>query len=165
MNNSEFAENLLGVYHGEQLGEVLFSTMLQSAENDEQHFILASLMQLETEGKAVMRPVLARLNMSLADNSDAIAEGATVARSMTSMSWTDKFAAMASAVRDVYLPKYEELQGLMSADEDAAAHKLAVFMGEHERVVLAVFENVAAGKSEPTAPLSTFLHFPLAAAR
>ena len=114
-----------------------------------QSYILGSLLQLETEGKLVMRPLILELGLPLADNENAIAEGAPAAQAMMKMSWTDKFIAIVSIIREHGLPQYEALAGMVSAEEKNATHALAVFMGEHERIILAAAENLVAGKNDP----------------
>ena len=161
MIGPEFSKALLSVYNGEQFGEAFFSRLLPTAENQVQSYILGSLLQLETEGKLVMRPVMFKLGLPLADNDNAIAEGASAAQAMINLSWTDKFAAIVSIIREHGLPQYEALAGMVPAEEEKAAHDLALFMGEHERVILAATENMVAGKKDPMSPLAKFLNFPL----
>ncbi len=161
MANQKFKDALLEIYHGEQLGEAFFSTLLQEAENDHQHYILGALLQLETEGKAKIRPVLVRYGLSLSDNTQSIAEGVKSAQEMQAMPWSEKFAAMAAYVKAQALPQYEALAGMVGEDEDEEARQIAHFLGEHERRVLAVAENVVAGDNDPAAVLMDFLHFPL----
>ena len=163
MIGQEFSKALLSVYNGEQFGEAFFSRLLPTAENQMQSYILGSLLQLETEGKIVMRPLMLKLGLPLADNENAIAEGASAAQAMVNVSWTDKFAAIVSIIREHGLPQYEALASMVSAEEEKAAHALAVFMGEHERIILAAAENLVAGKKDPMAPLAKFLNFPLVA--
>ena len=69
-----FLECLSDVYHGEQTGEVAFEAMLASAENDEQHYILASLLQLETEGKALLRPTLMKYDVGFIRSKHALSK-------------------------------------------------------------------------------------------
>ena len=59
-----FLEALQDVYHGEQFGEAFFEALLPHAVDHEQRYILGSLLQLESEGKAIMRPVLTKLGLS-----------------------------------------------------------------------------------------------------
>ena len=92
-----------------------------------------------------MRPLMLKLGLPLADNENAMAEGASAAQAMMDMSWTDKFVAIVSIIREHGLPQYEALAGMVSAEEETA-HDLALFMGEHERVILAAAENMVAGK-------------------
>ena len=64
-----------------------------------------------------MRPLILELGLPLADNENAIAEGAPAAQAMMKMSWTDKFVAIVSIIREHGLPQYEALAGMVSAEE------------------------------------------------
>jgi Lhr-like helicase len=66
--NDKFKECLLEVYHAEQTGEIIFEALLKNARNEEERFIFASMLQLETEAKAIMRPTLMRLGLSIEEN-------------------------------------------------------------------------------------------------
>ena len=156
-----FLDALLAVYHGEHLGEAVFETMLPTAESDEQRYMLGSLLQLESEGKMVMRPLLMKFGLPLDENPESRSNGVAGAGGLMEMSWREKFAAMAASIEVRGLPQYEELATLISADEDAEAYRLAEFMGAHERAILAASENIAAGHPDPVAPVVEILHFPL----
>ena len=65
MLNQDFLECLNEVYIGEQVGEVAFDALLGKAETPEQTYIMGSLLQFETEGKACIRPVLSPLARSM----------------------------------------------------------------------------------------------------
>jgi len=161
MVRQPFLEALIDVYQGEQFGEAFFEALLPHAVDDEQRYILGSLLQLETEGKAVMRPVLAKLELSLDEDPGARPRGVSIAQTLRDMSWTGKFAAMAEGIRAKGLPQYEELATLVTADEDTEAFALANFMAKHERAILAASENIVAGTQDPIAPVVEILHFPL----
>ncbi len=161
MIGQEFSKALLGVYNGEQFGEAFFNRLLPTAENQMQNYILGSLLQLETEGKLVMRPLMLKFGLPLVDNENAIAEGESAAQAMMNLSWTDKFVAIVSIISEHGLPQYEALAGMVSAEIEKDAYVLALFMGEHERIILAAAENMVAGKKDPMAPLAKILNFPL----
>ena len=95
------------------------------------------------------------------DNENAIAEGESAAQAMMNLSWTDKFVAIVSIISEHELPQYEALAGMVSAEIEKDAYVLALFMGEHERIILAAAENMVAGKKDPMAPLAKILNFPL----
>ena len=161
MVRQAFLDALQEVYHGEQLGEAVFETLLPHAESDAQRYILGSLLQLECEGKVLMRPVLTKLGVALDENPVSRTNGIKGAEGLLQMAWSDKFAAMATSIRGRGLPMYEELATLVSADEDQEAYKLATFMGMHERAILMVAENIAAARPNALAPVVEILHFPL----
>ena len=52
--NQKFKECLLEVYLGEQAGEMIFEAMLPKAEDENQRYIFSNMLQLETEGKAII---------------------------------------------------------------------------------------------------------------
>lgn len=161
MTNKLFLECLTDVYCGELTGEVAFEAMLRKAEDAEQRYILGSLLQFETEGKAVIRPVLARYGVSMLDDPQGRQDGAAASSEMNQLPWKERFATMRDIVRENYLPRYLELATLVSAQEDPEAAELAKFMGDHETALVATAENIVAGRENPAAPVVELLHFPL----
>ena len=156
-----FKECLLDIYHSEQAGEVTFEALLQSAASENERFILGSFLQMETEAKALMRPTLMRLGLSILDDPDAQAKGSVGVSELNDLPWTERFDVMAKVTKARFLPKYEELVSLIDGHEDSAAHQLATFLGEHERAIVLAFENVASGAPDPISPVNSLLQFPL----
>lgn len=161
MVTKAFRECLVDVYRGEIAGEAVFESMLGSTEGAEQKYAIGSLLQLETEGKAIIRPLLLRLGLWTLDDPAGRAEGASGGAALNALPWTERFAMVRETVNAIYLPRYLELATLVSAEEDAEAARLAAFMGTHERAVLGVAENVMAGTADPVAPVAALLRFPL----
>ena len=161
MPHQDFLDCLTEVYVGEQIGEVAFEALLAKAETPEQTYIMGSLLQFETEGKALIRPVLSRLGLSLLDSPRGQTDGLAASNSMGDLPWTERFAAMRDIVKENFLPRYTELATLVSEQEDPEAAKLAKFMGDHERALVATAENIVQGREDPAAPVIALLHFPL----
>lgn len=162
MPNQEFLDCLTEVYVGEQVGEVAFEALLSKAETPEQIYIMGSLLQLETEGKALIRPVLSRLGLTMMDSAEGRANGLAASQAMGDLPWKERFGAMRDIVTENFLPRYIELGTLVSEKEDPEAAKLAKFMGNHERALVATAENIVQGREDPAAPVVALLHFPLA---
>jgi len=156
-----FKECLTDVYHGELAGEAAFGHMLGSAESAEQSYIMGTLFQFETEGKAILRPLLTRCGLPIQEDDEARAGGKSASEQMSALPWSERFAALHDLVKANYLPRYEELATLVSAEEDPEAARIAAFMGEHERALIALSANIVAGRSDPAAPVAALLHFPL----
>jgi hypothetical protein len=156
-----FRECLMDVYIAEHGGEAAFEVMLSHAEDDEQRYIFGTLLQAETEGKALMRPLISRLGLSLLDPGNTRAETGAAVAAFKELPWRERFVLLGESVRTTYLPRYEELATLVSADEDSQAAKIAQFMGDHERALLALANNVVGGVADPAAPVAAILHFPL----
>ncbi|MEO1043366.1 MAG: hypothetical protein AAFX52_13875 [Pseudomonadota bacterium] len=156
-----FQECLIDIYRGEQEGEAIFDTILKKAADDKQRYVLGSLLQFETEGKARLRPLLSQLGISAAEDDKAKAEAASLADSMGHLSWNDQFTTMAKGIESTFLAKYRELATLVNEEEDAEAFALAKFMGDHEEAVMLACANLAAGSADPIAPVVNMLQFPL----
>ena len=162
MVSTLFRECLMDIYLGEHIGEVAFEHMLAVAEDNEQRYILGTLLQAETEGKALLRPLVSRLGLSLLDDKAATnSEGTAAAETLNALPWRERFASMGELVKANYLPRYEELATLVTVEEDEEAAKIAQFMGAHERALVALSDNIAGGVENPAAPVSSILHFPL----
>lgn len=58
MATKDFQECLIDVYRGELTGEVAFESMLAAAETDDERYVPETMLQFETEGKAILRPLL-----------------------------------------------------------------------------------------------------------
>ena len=156
-----FKECLRDVYCSEQAGEVTFEALLQGAKNDEERYMLGSFLQMETEAKVLMRPVLMKMGISILDDPDAHAKGMVGIRELNEMPWELRFDVMAKVTTKRFLPKYEELATLIHADDDTESFELAVFLGDHERALIEAFENIAAGRPNPIEPIISLLKYPI----
>ena len=158
--NKEFKECLTEVYLGEQAGEMIFESLLTTAEDDNQRYIFSNMLQLETEGKAIMRPLLVELGIPIEENKLLRDQGLQIAESFKEMSFREKFENIYQSVKNYYLPQYEELSTLVD-EEDSEAYYIANFMGEHERSILLAAENITKDKQDPVKPIRDLLQFPI----
>lgn len=163
MVSFEFKESLLNVYYGEQFGEAFYATLLAETDDDNEKLILTALLQLETEGKARVRPFIVKYGLPAHDNPKSISGGFETAKNLANENWQSKFEAMVAIIKQQGLPEYEGLMEKVNPEEDPEAAELAEFVGAHERVILEVCENVVNGVLNPASPLDDFLHFPISA--
>jgi hypothetical protein len=161
MVTKAFQECLIDVYRGEVAGEAAFESMLGTADGVQQQYVIGSLLQFETEGKAIIRPLLMRLGLSMLEDSEGRAAGAAGGAALGSLPWVERFAALRGLVEANYLPRYLELGTLVSVEEDREAARIAAFMATHERAVVALAANVMSGQADPAEPVAALLHFPL----
>jgi len=152
---------LTDVYKGEILGESAFDRMLIGAAGPEQKFIIGSLRQFETEGKAILRPLLMRLGLPIIEDLASRQAGSTGGLQLNDLPWIERFGDIGDTVKTQFLPRYLELATLVSAEEEPDAARVAAFMGRHERALAAVADNVVAGIPDPVAPVVALLNFPL----
>lgn len=158
--NKRFKECLLDVYHAEQTGEVIFESMLRYAQNKEERFILGSMLQLETEAKAIMRPSLVQLELPIEEEKLSREQGIIIGESFKEMPFAELMQNIEQSVRNIYLPQYEELETLIT-EEDSDYFKLAKFMGDHERALLLSAENINSNFEDPMKPVTEMLRFPI----
>jgi hypothetical protein len=118
------------------------------------------MLQLETEGKAIMRPLLVKLGIPIEENITLRNQGLEMAESFKGISFKEQFENIYQSVQNYYLPQYEELSTLVD-EEDAEACFIANFMGEHERSILLAADNIIKDKQDPIKPVRDLLRFPL----
>ena len=158
--NKKFKECLSEVYLGEQAGEMIFNSLLTMAEDDDQRYIFSNMLQLETEGKAIMRPLLVKLGIQIEENITLRNQGLEMAESFKGITFKEQFENIYQSVKNYYLPQYEELSALVD-EEDSEAYFIANFMGEHERSILLAADNIIKDKQDPVKPVRDLLRFPL----
>ena len=158
--NKRFKECLLDVYHAEQTGEVIFESMLRYAQNKEERFILGSMLQLETEAKAIMRPSLVQLEQPIEEEKLSREQGIIIGEIFKEIPFAELMQNIEQSVRNIYLPQYEELETLIT-EEDSDYFKLAKFMGDHERALLLSAENINSNFDDPMKPVTEMLRFPI----
>ena len=158
--NKEFKECLLDVYLGEQAGEMIFESMLTMTEDESQRYIISNMLQLETEGKAIMRPLLVKLGISIEENKPLRERGIEIADTFRGMPFKEQFENIYQSVKNYYLPQYEELATLVD-EGDSDAFYIANFMGEHERSILLASENIIKDRPNPVQPIRDILKFPI----
>ena len=159
--NQKFRECLLEVYLGEQAGEMIFEVMLPKAEDENQRYIFSNMLQLETEGKAIMRPLLVKLDIPIEENKLLRQQGLEIAENFRGMTFKEQFENIYQSVKNHYLPMYEELSTLIDEEEDKEAYFIANFMGDHERSILLASENIIKNVPDPVRPIRDLLRFPI----
>ncbi len=158
--NKKFKECLTEVYLGEQAGEMIFESLLATAQDDNQRYIFSNMLQFETEGKTIMRPLLIKLGLPIEENKALRDQGLEIAESFKEMSFKEQFESIYQSVKNYYLPQYEELSTLVD-EEDSEAFNIANFMGEHERSILLAADNIIKDIQDPVQPIRELLKFPI----
>lgn len=158
--NHKFKDCLLEVYHAEQAGEIIFESMVKNAQNKDELFIFGSMLQLETEAKVIMRPTLVKLDLSIEENPVSRNQGLQIGDSFKNIPFQELIQNIATSVKNIYLPQYEELETLVT-EEDGDCYRLAKFMGDHERALLLASENIINQLDKPMTPVTDILRFPI----
>jgi hypothetical protein len=87
MSMKKFKEGLSELYQGEATGEVVFYRLLERFSDATQQYKLGSLLQLETEAKARLRPAVAQLGLNLVELDESRDKGDEFDQTFEGMSW------------------------------------------------------------------------------
>lgn len=151
------AAGLIELYQGEVLGEALFDALLPMAETDDQRMKLAMMVQLETETKARLRPILLKAGIDIAESAVMRAQGQAMAASLRDMSWRQKMGAVHAQLSGSFVPRYHEIACLFDGTNDAAWSMIA-----HEEALTEFVRLEADGKTDQSAAvIKPHLNWPI----
>ncbi|HTT76625.1 MAG TPA: hypothetical protein VMF50_11695 [Candidatus Binataceae bacterium] len=127
------------MYQGEVLGEAILACYVALEEDPDRRYKWGTVLQLETETKARLRPFLTQLGLSIAqdDMRQAVAD---FARSFASKSWPDHMRELAG-ITAVYLDKFRTIEAAAPANEREVTHSMVV----HEAAIKKFAELELAG--------------------
>ena len=158
MVDSAYLKGIVELYQGEVLGEVVFDHLLRTVEGNEQRYKVATMLQLETETKARLRPLLVRRGLDLCEDPAFRAEGTAIAEALAPLPWQEKMNALYQTLRDRFVPRYKEIAA-MAPPEDA---DVTASMVEHESALLEMARRELSGMVDRSAePVVALLKFPL----
>jgi hypothetical protein len=156
MDHHAYLAGIAELYAAEVLGEGLASRWLELNPNPDQKYKLALFLQLESEAKVRLRPLLARHGLDLVEDQRQRSAGAAVAEKFASMPWKDAMATLAELARP-YLERFQVLL-TAAAPEDAP---MVSFMVAHEGAVIRIAKQEAVGDGSMDRELLTMLSYPL----
>jgi hypothetical protein len=111
-------------YQGEVLGEAFFAYCVEHETDPQRRYKWANLLQLETETKARLRPFLARLGLSLAQD-DVSAQIAEITAGFGEKSWTQIMEEIAG-ITDFYLDKFRAIEAAAPEGERQMARSMLI---------------------------------------
>jgi len=155
MDREEYLRGVASLYAAEVLGEGLASRWLELCSDREQKYNLSLFLQLESEAKVRLRPLLARYGLSLVEDQAQRAAGASVAEQFAAVPWREAMATLA----ELALPYLHRFQALLDVapPEDMP---LVRFMVDHEQLVVRIAGREAAGESAMASELVVRLAHP-----
>ena len=159
MASEAFKKAFHNLYLEEVGGEAMTNRMLKNAQTPEQRWQCSCLLQLETEGKMMMRPTLIKWGMSIYEPQDLKVKNEELADRAANESegWIEQWKISNAYVENEVMELYEGLVKLVKEEEDPEAYRVASFMGCHERRLLEMGKNIVNGKKNPEEPVWDFL--------
>lgn len=157
MDHDAYLTAIAELYAAEILGEGLASRWLELAADADQKYKLSLFLQLESEAKVRLRPLLARYGIDLAESQSQRSAGAAAAERFASMPWKEAMAILAD-LAGPYLERFQALLAVASPED----LPLVNFMVAHEGAVIRIALREAAGEESMDRELLSMLSYPLA---
>ena len=157
MEKSEYVTGIGELYAAEVLGEGLANRWLELAVDPIQKYKLGLFLQLESEAKVRLRPLLARYGLSLVEDEHHRSSGAAVAEQFAAQPWKDAMSTLSKLA----LPYVHRFRSLLDA-APAEDVPLVRFMVDHEQSVARIAEREALGESAMDSELVVMLAHPIA---
>jgi hypothetical protein len=142
MTDVEYPACLRDLIESEIFGEAVSLALLEVARTDRDRYHFATLLQLETETKARLRPLLFKHGVSLSEvvPRDQVKE---VVQGYLNSSW-EEFAAANKAVVENFLERFREIA---AAGPEEDREVLESMIG-HETAILRWFDMESRGQTE-----------------
>jgi hypothetical protein len=157
MRTEAYLASVSSVYQGEVYGEALFSGLLASTDVPGRALQFATMLQMESEAKAMLRPLLARLGISVVEQADARRRGDEDASRLARLPWSEFLEQFEREILE-YVERYRLIAEQAPAEDQEALW----FMVEHERILCRFAVAEREGRSDDAlAELNGSLRFPL----
>ena len=125
MTRAEYLKAVVEImYQGEVLGEALLNAYVAVEPDAERRYKWGTILQLETETKARLRPFLTGLGLSIAQD-DVHSRIDDLAKTFASKSWRQHMEELVR-ITDFYLAKFREIESAAPDQERAVAHSMVV---------------------------------------
>ncbi len=140
MSLDDFKQGVEELYQGEVMGEVIFNRLLACHDDPVQRYKIATLLQLETETKARLRPVVMSLGLDPVELEASRQAGQEMAAGLEGLGWDDLMAQIRDAV-EPFVVRYREIEATAPPEYREAARSMVV----HEQALFRFAELEASG--------------------
>ncbi len=142
MVEAEYPTCLRELIESEIFGEAVSLALLEAAKSDRDRYHFATLLQLETETKARLRPLLFKYRVSLSehmplDHIEGIVQG------YKESNWED-FAAANKNIAEEFLVRFREIAAI-GPEEDK---EILMSMIRHESAIISWFDMESRGEKD-----------------
>jgi hypothetical protein len=125
MTRAEYLKAVVEImYQGEVLGEALLNCYVSLEQDADHRYKWGTILQLETETKARLRPFLTGLGLSIAQ-ADVRSRIDDLAKTFASKSWQRHMEELVK-VTDFYIAKFREIEHAAPDHEREVAHSMVV---------------------------------------
>lgn len=140
MSTPEYPACLRELLESEIFGEAISLALLEAAKSDRDRYHFATLLQLETETKARLRPLLYKYGVSLSEEMD-LDHIAGMVNGYLESSWEEFAAANKTGVEE-FLGRFREIAAIGPAED----REMLESMIRHELAILRWFDMESRGE-------------------
>jgi hypothetical protein len=155
--DARYLAEIAELYAAEVLGEALANRWLELTSDPEEKYKLGLFLQLESEAKVRLRPLLARHGISLIEEQRHKSDGVREAEELAALPWREAMATLAKLA----IPYAERFEALLEIAEREDV-PLVRFMADHERSVSQIAAREAVGEPALASELVVKLAHPFA---
>jgi hypothetical protein len=141
MSLEEYKLALEEQYQGEVTGEVSICQLLKQFASPRQQYLLGTMLQLETETKARLRPAAASLGIDLVESDQAHADGEALAELAKGLDWQSSMRTLEGPLAD-FTSRYREIASIAPPEFKELADSMVI----HEESLLNLARSEANGE-------------------
>ena len=157
MSNADYPGCINELYQSEVLGEKIFLALINIAKNEREKYHFGTVLQLETETKARLRPFLLAHGIELVEEPDAeMLDG--IATAYLENSWLDFLTGLTPLV-DSFVARFREIAAAGPAEDQDVLQSMII----HEESFVSWIEKESAGEEGSLDAIISQLQFPLSA--
>jgi hypothetical protein len=157
MSNADYPTCINELYQSEVLGEKAFLALVNIAKNPREKYHIATVLQLETETKARLRPFMLKHGFDLVEEEDSDLVGGIVA-AYQGNSWLDFLAGLTPLV-DQFVTRFKEIAAAGPAEDQEVLQSMII----HEAAFVSWIEKEIAGEEGSLDSIISQLQYPLSA--
>jgi len=158
MNDLEYPACINELYQSEVIGEAAFLALIKAARNERDKYHFATLLQLETETKARLRPLLFRPGLELDESQGGAEQVAGIFALYSDNSWREFLIQLKPMIEQV-IGRFEEIAAA-GPDED---QDILRSMVRHEESYMHWIEKETADKEGGLDVALSQIQYPLPA--
>ena len=143
MTDPVYPECIRELYESEIFGEAWALGLIKVAKNDRDYYQFGTLLQLETETKARLRPFLRKYNMSLLEDMDLSEISDAVADYQKSTSFAE-FATITIPSVEEFLSRFQAIAAVAPPEDQEVVQSMV----QHESAILQWLEMESEGTTE-----------------
>jgi hypothetical protein len=155
MTTTQYPDCIQELYQSEVAGEAAFLALLALARNESDKYHFATVLQLETETKARLRPFMLKYGLPLEEQADP-AQTAGFVAAYQEHPWHDFLTSLRPLV-DSVVARFKEIAQAGPAEDQDVLQSMVI----HEQSFEIWIERELAGQSNSLEAVISQLQFPL----